>query len=332
MNISVYCPNWIGDAVMAIPFVTELKRKHESSRLFVLCRPWVAAIYEGNPDIEAVIPVSGKNVNGIWGAFKDGRQLRKLEIELSFTLSNSFRSAMILRLSGANERIGYTAQGRSFLLTDPVVLRKGIFHRAQKYLDLFGGKLGDHDHYKIYMSDEERAWAHRELEDRNINNPIGLFPFSMAKSRTIPTEKIFELIPDENRTYVILGSVREQEMAESLVNNDRGLNIVSLCGEYTIRQSMALMSIFQYVIATDSGLGHVSSMLGIPTISIFGAGRIGTTRPLGSANFTVSKKVECSPCVKNLCQNKNNPMICLRSISRDDILDVLKKNQEFSAC
>ena len=41
----------------------------------------------------------------------------------------------------------------------------------------------------------------------------------------------------------------------------------SLCGKYDLRKSVALISVCNYAFAADSGLGHISSILGIPTVS-----------------------------------------------------------------
>ena len=71
------------------------------------------------------------------------------------------------------------------------------------------------------------------------------------------------------------------------------------------------MSVCKYAIAADSGLGHISSILGIPTVSFFGAGRSIVTKPIGRQNVVIDKSERCNPCKKNIC--------CLNAIKKSDV-------------
>ena len=71
------------------------------------------------------------------------------------------------------------------------------------------------------------------------------------------------------------------------------------------------MSLCKYAIAADSGLGHISSIVGVPTISFFGAKRSSVTGPIGDNCIIIDKSHRCKPCKKNTC--------CLISISSDDV-------------
>ena len=61
----------------------------------------------------------------------------------------------------------------------------------------------------------------------------------------------------------------------------------------------------------DSGLGNISSIVGVPTISFFGAKRSSVTGPIGDNCIIIDKSHRCNPCKKNTC--------CLISISSDDV-------------
>ena len=89
------------------------------------------------------------------------------------------------------------------------------------------------------------------------------------------------------------------------------MSITSLCGKYSLRESMILISLCKYALATDSGLGHISSIIGVPTISFFGANRSIVTGPIGEHSILIDKSHRCKPCRKNIC--------CLRSITKADV-------------
>ena len=48
MKIAVYSPNWIGDSVLALPFIRYLRVSYPNANIYIFCKEWVSAIYEGN--------------------------------------------------------------------------------------------------------------------------------------------------------------------------------------------------------------------------------------------------------------------------------------------
>ena len=110
---------------------------------------------------------------------------------------------------------------------------------------------------------------------------------------------------------MIFGSDKELEESEKIIKNNNDVSITSLCGKYSLRESMILISLCKYALATDSGLGHISSIIGVPTISFFGANRSIVTGPIGEYSISIDKSDRCKPCRKNIC--------CLRSITKADV-------------
>ncbi len=47
MNIAVFLPNWIGDAVMATPAVRALRDHYRGARMIAVVRPYVAGVFGG---------------------------------------------------------------------------------------------------------------------------------------------------------------------------------------------------------------------------------------------------------------------------------------------
>ena len=110
---------------------------------------------------------------------------------------------------------------------------------------------------------------------------------------------------------MIFGAGNDRNNATEIIEQNENITIHSFCGEYDLRKSIALMSVCKYAIAADSGLGHISSILGIPTVSFFGAGRSSVTKPIGRKNVVIDKSKRCNPCKKNIC--------CLNAINKSDV-------------
>ncbi len=319
MKIGVYSPNWIGDAVMALPFISGLKETFPQAEIIIICKDWVADMYENHPAASKIIPVSKDDIDGFSGTRKTGKSLQSENLDVFYTLTDSFRSAAIMWWSGAQKRIGFKSQMRSLLLTEAIEIPKKKMHRSQKYLCLLDPEKRTSDSPGIHLTENEKLWAKEELEKMGHENPVALFPFSVASSRSIPNSKIKEWLSGSSHLYFIFGSGADAERASVLINECPFLNLINLCGQYSMRESMALISRCQFALAADSGLGHIAGGLGIPTISLFGAGDSDITKPNGTQSGIIDKHVHCSPCRKNQCFNREDPLLCFKEISQKDI-------------
>ena len=324
MKIGVYSPNWIGDAVMALPFIHHLKEKNPESKIIIICRDWVAAVYEHHPEIDQIITLSRSDIKGLLATRRTGKSFQLLDLDVFYTLTDSFRSAAILGWSNAKIRVGFKSQMRSIFLTDVKENPKEKMHRSLKYLTLINFKIKAYNSIGIQLTNGEIQWANEELKNMKLEFPVALFPFSVASSRSIPNNKIKEWLNGSNQSVLILGSERDVVLANSLINECAGIKLINLCGKYSMRESMALISVCQFALASDSGLGHISASLGIPTISFFGAGDSEMTKPIGKRTFVINKNVYCSPCRKNVCMNTNDHLYCFNEILQIDVKDAIQ--------
>jgi len=324
MKIGVYSPNWIGDAVMALPFIHHLKEKNPESKIIIICRDWVAAVYENHPEIDQIIKLSRSEIKGFFAIRRTGKSFQLLDLDIFYTLTDSFRSAAILKWSNAKIRIGFKSQMRSIFLTDVIEKPKEKMHRSIKYLTLINFKTKANSSTGITLTSKEIKWANEELINMDLEFPLALFPFSVAPSRSIPNKKIKEWFNESNQSILIFGSERDAVLANSLIDECAGIKLINLCGKYTMRESMALISVCQFALASDSGLGHISASLGIPTISVFGAGDSEMTKPIGKRTFVINKNVYCSPCRKNICMNTKDHLYCFNEIFQIDVKEAIQ--------
>src|SRR5712691_4283360 len=115
MNVAVFCPNWVGDAVMATPALRALRQHFRDARLVGVLKPYVAGVLEGGDWFDAVVLANG----GPWSQSVPAVawRLRRERIDLAVLFPNSFRSALTAWLGGCRRRVGYARCGRSPLLT-----------------------------------------------------------------------------------------------------------------------------------------------------------------------------------------------------------------------
>ena len=113
MNALVYAPNWLGDAVMAMPALQVWRERHPGARVTVLTRAGNAPLWRMHPAVDEVVCLAP----GTRGTFRTGFSLRGRGFDTAYLLPNSFRSALVAFLAGIPRRRGFGRHARTLLLT-----------------------------------------------------------------------------------------------------------------------------------------------------------------------------------------------------------------------
>ena len=93
----------------------------------------------------------------------------------------------------------------------------------------------------------------------------------------------------------------------------------------TLRQTIALIKKCDLFVSNDSGLMHVSTAVGTPTIGIFGPSDPKETGPWGDNNVSITKNLSCSPCVRSNHFLNCVDYPCLKNLSVEEVMDIIEK-------
>ena len=137
-SILVVLPTWVGDFVMATPTLRAIRQRFTSAHITFLVEPNLRDLVRGGDWMNECIEWPLRHSKASRGskpartpfyrAYRDlAWDLRRRRLDWAVLLPNSFRSALIARITGAKRRIGYDRDGRGLLLTDrlPVKNRRG---------------------------------------------------------------------------------------------------------------------------------------------------------------------------------------------------------------
>jgi heptosyltransferase-2 len=131
-KILVVMPNWLGDGVMATPFVRALRGLYPGARIAALARPLVAPVLAGLPFVDET---------RLWRKGEAGELMRWMKgegFELAVLLPNSFRSAWMAKRARIPQRVGYARDWRGPLLTHNLLPTKRT--GEQRVADAMKGK------------------------------------------------------------------------------------------------------------------------------------------------------------------------------------------------
>ena len=331
---------FIGDTILTIPFLRNLRRAEPDAYIAWVVAPGSSDVVNGVPYIDELIywdPVTihadsqgmHKTVGDKLGFIRD---LRSRRFDKVYVLKRSFGSALMAFLSGAGKRIGFATEGRSFLLTTAVPYRHDQ-HEVQNFLDVLradGISVID-DYLEAWLSSEERQFADRFFMEAGVASDepvIGIHPFAANPPRAWHLDNFIELaerIQEQHGAQIIFfGGPKDLEALPAIraVMKRPPLEAV---GTTSLRQTMALLSRCRLMICNDSGIMHLAASLSVPLVAIFGPQSPLKFGPWGEACRVVSRQFPCSPCrQKYFTECEPSPRgrpACLEAISVEKVLE-----------
>jgi heptosyltransferase-2 len=324
-KILIRMPNWIGDAVMALPAVSALRRRFPDAELVAVAIPVIAELLSHHPAFDRLIVFDKR---GLLGRLRLVRTVRAGRFDLAVLFSNAFESALVAALSGIPERLGYRRDGRGFLLNRGVPVPKETVHQSAYYLRLVEG-LGTNGRHSpktpsLWLLPDERAFASNLLIPKPFNskletgNPkllVGVNPgAAYGSSKRWAPENFAEvanrLIASHDAAILIFGGPNDREAAEAIASAMKRPPLI-LAGKTSLRESMALLARCRLLITNDSGPMHIAAALGVPVVAVFGPTDPEVTSPLGEGHRIVRVDVDCSPCRHRECPIDHRCMVRL---------------------
>jgi heptosyltransferase II len=315
-------PNWLGDIVMGLPAVADIRHRFPIATLALAVRGALATVYESVPGVDCVVPLAAKG-NIIARSRMDAEALRSREFETAVLFPNSFYSAWVTARAGIPDRWGYRADFRGPLLTRAVRRPRGTIHRATYYQHLVrelgspSGPLRPH----VEVLERDRTSAARLLGGEGWVPPltlVGLAPgaaFGFAKQW--PPEHfgmLARLLADRGIWSLLVGSPSDRDAglqvmsafersADARQGTGRLLNLI---GRTDIRQLMGLMTYCGSLVGNDSGATYLAAAIGLPVVAIYGPTDVRVASPLPGRDFAgthraLSHPVFCSPCWLREC-------------------------------
>jgi heptosyltransferase-2 len=303
-SLLVLAPNWLGDAVMALPAIADIRRAFPSSRLVVAARRPVDELFRLVPHVNEVIAA-------------DLPAVQAAGADVAILLPNSFASAWLVWRAGVPERWGYAADLRRPLLTRAIARPGRGLHQAAYYqhltrtFDIQPGPLEP----SLTVPDAAIAAARSRVTTAGWDGRAPLFvlapgaAYGTAK-RWIPAH-VARLIADlagrRGATCVLVGSAGDRRTTGPIVaalDEAVRARVVDLAGETTLAELAGVLRLAQACVSNDSGAMHVAAAVGTPLVAIFGPTRERETAPLSRAGAraeVVTHQVWCRPCMLREC-------------------------------
>jgi heptosyltransferase II len=332
-RVAARVPNWVGDAVIAVPALRELRRVLPEAHLTLVSRSGTADVFM---DAEFVDETLIHDRAGLTATWKQAREWRRRKFDLALLFQNAFEAAAIAFLARVPARMGYDTDRRGALLTHalPSPAWKDERHESFYYLHLvseleralYGSSSIDvtEPRFDLGVSEERKRKASEFLREHGagISSPLAVIcPGSInSRAKRWPAERYAELadrLAESGVDVVLIGSLGELDVSQEVCKHAQRQPIV-VTGKTTVAEATAIIGIADVLITNDTGPAHIGAALHTPTLVIFGPTNPLTTYPLSRNAEIIRRAPDCAPCMLRDCPIDHR---CMTTITPTDVFE-----------
>lgn len=342
--------NWVGDAVMTVPALRELRRVLPGAHVTLATRAWAEGLFAGGDFIDDVLVLEqsgGKTA----AALREARALGAGRFDLALIFPNAFAPALSAALARVPARLGYETQGRGPLLTKRVSVPewRGKRHEVFYYLNLVAEleKLLDgtstvetrEPRLELEVAEARTQEALRLLREHGALKPergtqshgleaqargplVALCPGSTnSRAKRWPAER-FAAVADMLMTkagacVILIGAGEEREVSEEVARLMSQRPVV-LTGKTSLAETAAVLKASDLLVTNDTGPAHVAAAVGCPVVVVFGPTNPLTTRPYSALAEVVRRPPDCAPCMLRDCPIDHR---CMTAVSAEEVFE-----------
>jgi heptosyltransferase-2 len=335
---------FLGDTILTLPLLTEIKLRFPSARLVLACSPLAQELLQDHPDIDEIIVDDKKGADrGFLGLWRKAMMLKSMAFTTVLTPHKSLRSVLMVYLAGIPLRVGFRQSVASFLFHRRVT-REPQRHDVERNLSLlraFGIAPEDcRRSLRLPPGPGSEAAVEEILGSTGIDRRkvlIGINPGSVWATKRWSDEgfaRAIQLIKENVDCEVLLFGGPADAAVTARIQELCGGTSVNLVGKIGLHEMPAALRLCRVLITNDSAPMHMAVACGVPTVAIFCATTPGLGfYPYAANSIVLEKALSCRPCGSH--GGRRCPLgteDCIRLISPTHVLEavvkLLERNQE----
>lgn len=277
---------FLGDLLLAIPTLKQIRYWDPKSHLTVLCRKGYGSLLEDLSLCDVALELDKQNKSLAAQHFKNK------SYDVIFCPHQSTTSQKLAGQISAKDKVGYKTLANTFTFNKRV-RRHLDWPEAMRQLQLLGAvddsvalKLEAFSHKTqtippwSEMKLQNLSWSEFEVQQLAIKKMVGFKthePFvCIAPGSVWPTKRwlpekfvkvAIELVR-KGMQIVVMGAPEERQLCEKVKMEIP--NSYCVAGNLSILESLKILSKAKGLICNDSGAMHMASLFSLPTIALFG--------------------------------------------------------------
>jgi heptosyltransferase-2/heptosyltransferase-3 len=304
----------IGDVLMSLPALSELRAGLPRARIRLAVGAWSAEVAKSAPVDEVLLwsaPWVGRASEGAQSFSQlaaQARRLRHARLDLALDLQGDVRANVLLRISGARLRVGYANTGGAYLLTHAVPFDETISWVEQNR-QAVAVALGREPTGRAIspLGEADRDFAARLFGTMALEGKrplVGIHPSGgrLVKQWDVArwAQVAARLQREFSATVLVTGSAADRDLA-AVLGKDLARKPLDLTGKLSVRETMAVLERLDLFLSPDTGPMHMACAVGTPSVSVFGPSDpvryfSGGDGRSGARHVVVRAELWCSPC------------------------------------
>jgi heptosyltransferase-3 len=272
----------LGDVLLTLPLVEQLKNKFPESIIHFLCQSYTAELLQYYHTIDNIIIYKPEEEHsGIKGVIRMANLLRAGEYDLVIHALPRFELALAAYLAGIKYRLGTAFRWFSFLfnLRHYEHRKKNIYHEADcnlRLLQKIGIPFQKNADFKYFFkfTREDHTHVSAILRERKLDSQkfIIVHPGSGGSALNWPVEHYWSLIDLMNQKsefqVVLTGTENERnEFLQKRIDNNG--QYIDLYGQFSLAQLAVFVSQAALFISNSTGPLHLAVTMGTPVLGFY---------------------------------------------------------------
>lgn len=313
--------NWLGDAVMHLGALKNLKMGRPDLHLTLLTPQKLADLYLACDFIDEVetLPLVSGPFHTLRQVWKTIWQIRNQCYDLAVLLPNSYRTVLEVWLGGVRRRVGFRVQGRGrYAINHKIPLscwEKPYEHQALRWLKAVE-----------WLGGEFQSEPYRLSSGPVQNKGLGIIApgaaYGAAK-RWLPERfaQVAQELSDRCSRWIIIGDKNDKPSCCEVANLMPGTE--NLCGKTNLNELLELLLKADLVLCNDSGVMHLAGLCGTKGVAIFGSTEPQATRARQKTMAYVRHHIACSPCFQRECPLGH--FNCLKKVTTHEVVQAVRE-------
>lgn len=333
-KILIFNVNWLGDVLFSTATIRNIRRNYPDSFIACVIPGRCYPVLKDNPHLDEILIFDEKEHHkSTLAKLKFVQLLKSKKFDIAFILHRSLTRALICRLAGIPQRVGYYTKKRGFLLTKKIVpVAMDSLHRIDYYLNVIekaGLKIEDR-YPEFFINDADIKFVDDFLDKKSISKGdflVAINPGGNWLPKRWPeaswAKLADRLISELNAKVIITGSYTDMPVVHKIKGLMKEEPVVA-CGVFNLKQLGALSGEVELFITADTGPLHIASASGAKRIiALFGPTSAQITGPYPLKNVAIlSKDVGCKiPCYIVNCKDNR----CMKAITPEDVMEKVKE-------
>jgi heptosyltransferase II len=336
-RLVILAPNWLGDAVMALPAIADVARGAPGVGLAVAARPSIAPLFQLVESVHEIVILE----KGVGSPFGNSCHPGAV-FDTALLLPNSFHAALMVYRAGIPERWGYRTQWRGQLLTRAIAAPSGL-HQIEYYQQLVhavgfpNGPIAP----RLAVPTPARESGAKLLAEAGWDGRATLVAIAPGAAyggaKRWPPASFAGLVAAfvaDGLQVVMIGNEADKETAEIVARTvEAGAEtragvvrtgaLMSVVGRTDLPTLAGVLTHCRALVTNDSGAMHLAAAVGVRVTAVFGPTDEAATAPIGDGHAIVAHPVWCRPCMLRECPLDH---ACMRGVGVATVLDAARRS------